>query len=235
MQANSAPRFQLRFLRFRQAAGLVAILVFMTFGTALAFDLWRMIPVNDMPLAVGMFSAFVLPAVILFPLPWVLAYIGLGISRRLIGARPFQSMSPLLAALLIAGVFYIYGVIGICGWGLYESRYFPSPAPYPGATAEKIWTDRGGGRYTVTFKYSVSTSLDEVQRYYENEMGRFCAEGWKFAETRYYGPDYIKRRTASCEIPRPFIPDAQSFEVFLLANSDTQTDVLYFETISNVF
>jgi hypothetical protein len=126
----------------------------------------------------------------------------------------------------------LYG--GLYGYLAYKSKTFPSPAPYPGAMAEEIWRDVGHGRYgTTVFEYVVEVPLDEVERYYEAEMERYCADGWQFMDTELVCPDYPTCRVAECEIPRPFVKDAQFFSVYLWSTSVTHTNVRYYQKTAN--
>jgi hypothetical protein len=64
-------------------------------------------------------------------------------------------------------------------------------------------------------------------------MERHCVAGWQFTETETACTGYATCRTAECEIPRPFMEDAQFFSVYLRSVSETQTNVLYIQKTKN--
>ena len=120
-----------------------------------------------------------------------------------------------------------------CSWIVYESVSFPSPAPYPGAVVEEIWKELGAGGYnTITYEYTIELPLNELEEHYIAEMRQYCVEGWVFTDTEIACTDYMRCRTARCEISRPMVElvkDAQFFTVYLRSVSETETNVLYFE------
>ncbi len=131
--------------------------------------------------------------------------------------------------LIVAGLSPIIICSAFMGYMLYAAATFPSPEPYPGATAKEVWSDIGHGQYdVVTYEYTVDRSLEELKYYYSTEMQRYCLPGWEFAPTYLDCQDFAQCYTAECEIPRPFVKDAQFFSVYLRSNSETQTNVLYF-------
>jgi hypothetical protein len=72
-----------------------------------------------------------------------------------------------------------------------------------------------------------------MQQYYEEEMERYCESGWKFSKTKNACTNHLTCRVANCEIPRPFVEDAQSFIsfiVYLRSISATKTNVIYIQT-----
>ncbi len=70
-------------------------------------------------------------------------------------------------------------------YSMYAAATFPSPKPYPGTTAEEVWSEIGHGQYdVVTYEYPVDRSLEELKLYYSIEMQRYCLPGWEFAPTQ---------------------------------------------------
>ncbi len=117
----------------------------------------------------------------------------------------------------------------VCSLGVYFIVPFPSPNPYPGAVVETAWHGSAGGYISTTYKYTIELPLDEVEEYYVAEMQKYCVEGWGFVDCN----DPMRCRIAECEISRPLVrwaKDAQSFKVILRSESETKTNVVYFET-----
>ena len=79
--------------------------------------------------------------------------------------------------------------------------------------------------------YMVDISIDAIQEYYENHMGRRCREEVGFeTSTNCDDTDYDHcRRSAECSIPRPFGEaklHEQFFSVQLYAESEDKTWVI---------
>ena len=120
----------------------------------------------------------------------------------------------------------------ICCLALYGPLYygttpFPVPAPYLDAEVTQTGFEIGGARRERQFEYVVERPLDEVQQYYTSEMAKYCEGGWQFTEQYNACRGYHPCRTAECEMPRPFVENAQLFRVHLWSASPTSTNVLY--------
>lgn len=164
---------------------------------------------------------FVAPAVVAF----AVSYIWLRIFRRRSSSAPPGWHLLLIVACL--SPFVIYSAF--MSYMMYAAATFPSPDPYPGATAKEVWSEIGHGQYdVVTYEYTVDRSLEELKRYYSTEMQRYCVPGWEFAPTHFECQEFAQCYIAECEIPRLFVKDAQFFSLYLRSNSETQTNVLYF-------
>jgi hypothetical protein len=165
--------------------------------------------------------AFLAPAVAAL----AVSYIGLRIFRRHSSSAPLSRDILLVVACLSPFVI----CSAFMGYMLYAAATFPSPEPYPGATAKEVWSEIGHGQYdVVTYEYTVDRSLEELKRYYSTEMQRYCVPGWEFAPTHFECQEFAQCYIAECEIPRLFVKDAQFFSLYLRSNSETQTNVLYF-------
>ena len=142
--------------------------------------------------------------------------------------RPAKQSIPLIIGASILFCCLTGG--GIYGAWFYMTVPFPAPAPYPSSTVEQSGPHIGSGRRSIWFEYTATITLDEIQRYYEAEMKQYCLEGWQFVETDNACQGYTTCRVAECEIPRPFVDDAQFFLVYLRSISATQTNVFYIQT-----
>src|SRR5574337_174930 len=111
------------------------------------------------------------------------------------GTTPPLAFASILLCCLVCG--------GIYGSHFYITAPFPAPAPYPGATVQASSPNIGSGRRSIQFEYTAPVTVDEIQRYYEAEMKRYCAKGWQFMATENACQGYAECRVAKCEIPRP--------------------------------
>jgi hypothetical protein len=167
------------------------------------------------------FLTLIAPAVVAL----AASYIWLKIYRR----RSSNAPPSWLLLLMVACLSPFVICSAFTSYSMYAAATFPSPEPYPGATAEEVWSEIGHGQYdVVTYEYTVDHSLEELEQYYSIEMQRYCVLGWEFALTQLDCQGFEQCHSAKCEIPRPFTRDAQFFIVYLRVISDTQTNVLYF-------
>lgn len=122
----------------------------------------------------------------------------------------------------------IAGGIGGCalamiGTLVYTVTPWPSPRLYPGAQPV---VNTGGGSWGISRSqvYTITVSLDTVQYYYHEEMGRYCEEDWQF-ETPADCDEYLACRQAECEIRRFWME--QFFRVTLCSVSESETVVYH--------
>lgn len=116
----------------------------------------------------------------------------------------------------------------------YESDTFPYPTPFPEVTVEEIWKDVGHGQYgTITYQYNVNHPILDVEHHYSSEMETYCSAGWYFEDTDMLCDGYLSCRVSECDIPRKFVPEAQSFRVLLQSAGESETHVIYWETTLN--
>ena len=127
-------------------------------------------------------------------------------------------------AVLIGG----FGGIGCCilavlGTAWYAETPWPSPQPYPSvdAHAKVEGGSEGPSRIQV---YTVTLSLDDMQRYYEKQMSQYCEDNWQF-EASPSCDRYFACRSASCQVRRFWM--RQHFRVDLYSVSPTQTMVTH--------
>lgn len=71
------------------------------------------------------------------------------------------------------------------------------------------------------------------EQYYNWEMEQYCVDQWEFVDTEISCDGYTKCRMAECEIPRPFVEDAQFFSVYLRSLSKDQTNVRFTQQTIN--
>jgi hypothetical protein len=112
-------------------------------------------------------------------------------------------------------------ILAVIGAIWYSVIPWPSPQPYPGV--EPI-VNVGGGSWGVSRGqvYTVTVSLDDMQHYYEEEMERYCVDGWQFEASSDCGEHLVCRR-AGCGIRRLWME--QYFRVILYSISESQTKV----------
>jgi hypothetical protein len=123
---------------------------------------------------------------------------------------------------------------GTVGYWFYESRTFPSPAPYPGSAPKETWhrfRESGGVYYSNYFEYEVEQSLAKVKEHYASEMQRYCAPGWEFKDTNLLcgANGYAGCQVAECKIARPLADESQFFTVYVRPMSNGRMNVLYRE------
>ena len=117
---------------------------------------------------------------------------------------------------------------------IYESDTFPYPTPFPEVIVEETWKDVGHGEYgTITYQYEVNRPILEIENHYFSEMATYCSSGWHFENTDMLCDDYNSCRVAECEIPRKFVPEAQTFRVLLQSAGESETHVIYWEITQN--
>jgi hypothetical protein len=126
---------------------------------------------------------------------------------------------------IVVAVGVVGGLGGFClttaSLLVYASSPWPAPQPYPGAESTASGVGAVGSWGLVrSEEYTVSLPMDEVERYYGEEMRRYCTGEWQFQESSEC-EEHCTCREAECRIRRPWME--QYFRVTLRSISESQT------------
>jgi hypothetical protein len=113
------------------------------------------------------------------------------------------------------------GLLAVAGLTWYAITPWSAPLPYPGSEVE---VDGGTGSWGHfrNQTYTVSLPLEEVERYYLEQMAEYCAEQPEIAVPEDC-EGYAICRSVSCDIRRLWAE--QRFEVRLYEVSESETEV----------
>lgn len=179
---------------------------------------------------------------------WLDTFIALGIGGLIGGAIG----GAFIAAIRRRWLVVIGGSIGGVGGCIllavgalwYSGFSWPSPHPYPDSFVSTSEGAIGSWGLVRSHRYTADLSLDDLQRYYELEMQRYCVDNWQFerladpegfSETNLWKsrglPSHIENsncRESQCQVRRWGL--AQDFSVLLCEVSNNQTIVIQVET-----
>ncbi len=109
-------------------------------------------------------------------------------------------------------------VVLISTW--YAITPWAAPYPYPN-TAVEMTGGTGAWGHFRNQKYMVSLSIDEVEQYYREQMGKYCEGEWEFAE-----PEdcmrYSHCRCAQCEVRRFGLEQQFTVDLYEISEAETQ-------------
>jgi len=125
----------------------------------------------------------------------------------------------------ILGVLVLFApLLLLLGVAWYTNTPWASPQPYPGADATRSTSPGAWGAFSNQ-RYSVLLPIDEIERYYDEQMAKTCEGDWTFG-VKSDCPDFDACSIcleAQCEIHRLWME--QRFRVSLCPVSETRTAV----------